>query len=405
MGQAGAARKTGAAMADLAYTARMHQLIRSARDLRADLFRGLALWFIFVNHVPGNWLGWFTTRNYAFADATEVFVLLAGYAGGIAYGRLMEREGWFFAASRVVGRVGTLYVAHIFLFVVFTAQVGLSAAQLDRSVYLDELELDAFGRDPYTAMVMALALLFQPAFLNILPLYIALLLMFALMLPLLGRPWLLLGLSVGFYAVVRLLDVNLPSWSGGGWFFNPLAWQLLFVCGVVIGYAPPGGRPLGLPRNRWIAAACILFLLPCAAAMLAVWHAPDWLAELPGPWWALLQSVDKTSLHPLRLASLLALAYLTTFWVPRDAPWLQSAPAQPLVLLGQQALPVFCVGIFLSFLGRLALERSDAWAMQALVNLGGLGVLLGVALVAAWYGQKLRETRPRLQQAARADTA
>lgn len=370
----------------------MQHLIRSARDLRADVFRGIALWFIFINHVPGNWLGWLTTRNYSFADATEVFVFLAGYAGGIAYGKLMEREGWFFAASRVVSRVGTLYVAHIFLLVVFTAQVGYSAAALDRSIYLDELLLDPFTNDPYQALLWALLLVFQPNFLNILPLYIVLLLIFAATLPLIRWPTIMLGLSIAAYAAVRFAGINLPSLHGG-WFFNPLAWQLLFFCGVAIGYAPPGSQPLRLPRNPWLIAASLAFLVPAGLAMLAAWHVPEWLQELPGPWWALIESVDKTGLHPLRLLSILAGAYLIACLVPKTARWLQGPVARPFVLMGQQALPVFCIGIFLSFLGRVALEKSDALAMQTAVNLLGFGVLLATAYVAGWYGQKLRSGR------------
>ncbi len=383
----------------------MQHLIRSARDLRADVFRGIALWFIFINHVPGNWLGLLTIRNFMMADATEVFVFLAGYAGGIAYGLLMLREGWFFAAARVMGRVGTLYVAHIFLFVVFTAQVGFSAAALDRAAYLDELQMDAFGNAPYEALVQALMLAFQPAFLNILPLYIVLLAMFACVLPLLYRPGLLLAASLALYVVVRGLGLNLPSWTGGGWFFNPLAWQLLFVCGVVIGFAPPGRHAFRLSWNRWIAAACAALLIPCGLAMLAVWHAPEFLAELPGGWAGMLDGVDKTGLHPLRLLSLLAAAYLLAHFVPRGAAWLNGTLARPFVLMGQQGLPVFCAGIFLSFLGRLAIEQADGWVMQALVNWAGLGCLVTVAWVSAWYGQKLRSAKPPLPAAPLADTA
>ena len=194
---------------------------RRPRDLRADFFRGIALWFIFIDHIPDNWLGHATLRNVALCDATEAFVLLAGYAAGIAYGGVLDREGWLFAAAQVVRRVGTLYVAHIVLFVMFTAQVGYSAAAMDASIYIDELHLDAFGDQPYRALLEALLLRFQPAFLNILPLYILLLLQFALVLPLVRRPRLLLALSLGLYAATRLLELELPTWAGGGWFFNP----------------------------------------------------------------------------------------------------------------------------------------------------------------------------------------
>jgi hypothetical protein len=35
------------------------------RDLRLDAFRGLALWFTFIDHLPNNVLSWLTMRNYA----------------------------------------------------------------------------------------------------------------------------------------------------------------------------------------------------------------------------------------------------------------------------------------------------------------------------------------------------
>ena len=49
-----------------------HPVIASGRDIRLDLFRGLALWFIFVDHIPTNVVSWFTVRNYGFSDATEI---------------------------------------------------------------------------------------------------------------------------------------------------------------------------------------------------------------------------------------------------------------------------------------------------------------------------------------------
>lgn len=61
------------------------------RDLRIDFFRGLALLFIFIDHVPDNVLARFTLRNFGFADAAEVFVLLAGFSAVLAYGRTFER--------------------------------------------------------------------------------------------------------------------------------------------------------------------------------------------------------------------------------------------------------------------------------------------------------------------------
>jgi hypothetical protein len=371
----------------------MLALIRQDRDLRVDIVRGFALWAIFVNHTPGNWLGFVTPRNYTLADATEAFVMLAGYAAGLAYGLVMDRQGWFFAASRVMGRVFTLYVAHIFLLVLFTAQVGFSAERLDAAAYLDELHLDPFAAEPYRALLEALLLRYQPSFLNILPLYIAVLAIFALAMPLMRRPWLMLGLSAALWLVARVFGLTLPSWRGEDWFFNPLAWQLLFFIGCALGYRPPGGAPLSVPWRWWAGALCWALLAAGAAMTVLIYFRWDYAqASLPGfaPY---LAAIDKTSLHPMRLLTMLALTYLIAHGVPRDAAWMRSRPALILALLGQQALPVFCAGIAMSFAARVALEFSDGWAMQAAVNLGGAALLVGLAVLTAWYGAEKRAPR------------
>lgn len=371
----------------------MAALVRLDRDLRVDFVRGFSLWAIFVNHTPGNWLGYVTPRNYTLADATEAFVLLAGYAAGLAYGLVLDRQGWFFAASRVMGRVFTLYVAHIFLLVVFTAQVGLSAARLDSAAYLDELHLDPFAADPYRALLEALLLRYQPSFLNILPLYITLLAIFACAMPLLRRPWLMLAASTALWAAARVFDITLPSWRGEDWFFNPLAWQLLFFIGCAMGYRPPSGQPLSLPWRRWAGLLCAALLAAGAVMTFLIYFGWDFAeARLPAfaPY---LAAIDKASLHPTRLLTILALTYLIAHLVPKDAAWLCSRPARPLILMGQQALPVFCAGIALSFLGRVALEEAEGWAMQAAVNLGGAAALVGLAVLTAWYGVEKRGGR------------
>jgi len=61
----------------------------SGRDLRLDLFRGIALWLIFLDHIPENVVNWFTIRNYGFSDATEIFIFISGYTAAFVYGVLM----------------------------------------------------------------------------------------------------------------------------------------------------------------------------------------------------------------------------------------------------------------------------------------------------------------------------
>ncbi len=375
--------------------------VHQNRDLRIDLFRGIALWWIFVDHIPANWIAQFSLRNFALCDATEIFVLLAGYAAGLAYGRSMDKHGWLFAGADVMKRAWTLYIAHIFLFVVFSAQVSYSANALDRSEYLDEIHLDVLAEAPYRAMLEALKLSFQPAYLNILPMYVALLTWFALLLPLLRRPLILFLVSAGVYVTMRVTGVNFPSWTGGGWYFNPIAWQFLFIIGAILAYAPP--RPRVPPRVLDSLAVAILAV--GLILLWAVWPYPDVEARVLATAARALISVDKEGLHPMRLLSILALAWLVSRTVAKDAAWLHSAWARPFIVCGQHSLPVFCVGIFLSFLARLAMEEMDGWLVMAVVNLVGTMGLFGVGALASWYKSKGRLVRPDLPETHRAGNA
>ncbi len=375
--------------------------IHSRRDLRVDLFRGIALWWIFVDHIPANWVAQFSLRNFALCDATEIFVLLAGYAAGLAYGGSMDKHGWLFAGADVMKRAWTLYIAHIFLFVVFSAQVSYSATALDRSEYLDEIHLDVLAEAPYRAMLEALKLSFQPAYLNILPMYVALLTWFALVLPLLRWPRVLFLLSAGVYAAMRATGVNFPSWTGGGWYFNPIAWQFLFVIGAILAYAPPR---LLVPA-RVVDGLAVAIVAAGLVLLWAVWPYPDIEAKVLATAARTLISVDKEGLHPMRLLSILALAWLVARTVPRDAAWLRSAWARPFIVCGQHSLPVFCVGIFLSFLARLAIEEVDGWLVMAGVNLLGTAGLLGIGALAAWYKEKGRPPRADLPEPVHAANA
>src|SRR5206468_128150 len=91
---------------------------------------------------------------------------------------------------------------------------------------------------PHIAVIKALSLEFQPTFLDILPLYILMLVIFPAILLGLRRQWLMVLIpSALLYLAVQLFDISVPAYlEGHVWYFNPLAWQFLFVAGAVLGH-------------------------------------------------------------------------------------------------------------------------------------------------------------------------
>ena len=244
------------------------------RDLRLDLFRGAGLWMIFLDHIPHDVVAWLTLRNYGFSDAAEFFVFISGYLAGFIYGPIV-RTGHFLAATkRLLKRASEMYVAHIMLFLLFTAQIARTVRKFDNPMYADEFNVHNFLEHPDVLIGQALSLRYKPVNLDVLPLYIALIAASPLILwCLVRRPnWTLLASAV-LYAAARWFDWNLASYPAGThWYFNPFAWQLMFVFGAWCGVG--GAAQLRfIIRSRAalaLAAAWILFAL----VIVLTWHVP-----------------------------------------------------------------------------------------------------------------------------------
>src|ERR1700722_5875082 len=67
--------------------------IGAVRDLRLDFFRGIALFLIFIDHIPGNVLSHFTVQSLGFSDAAEIFIFVSGYTAALVYGRALLKRG------------------------------------------------------------------------------------------------------------------------------------------------------------------------------------------------------------------------------------------------------------------------------------------------------------------------
>ncbi|MDU0959387.1 MAG: OpgC domain-containing protein, partial [Bradyrhizobium sp.] len=203
------------------------------RDLRLDLFRGLANWAIFLDHIPNNAVAWLTTRNYGFSDAADIFVFISGYTAAFVYGRRMTRQGFVAGTALLFRRVWQLYVAHVLLFVFYAASIGYVAQRYGHSHLLDEFNVSGLIEKPVATLSQGLTLAFKPLNLDVLPLYIVLMAAFPPMLWSMMRfPMSALAASLGMYLLARHNGWNLPAYPSGGWYFNPFAWQFLFAIGA-----------------------------------------------------------------------------------------------------------------------------------------------------------------------------
>jgi hypothetical protein len=355
------------------------------RDLRLDLFRGLALWLIFLDHIPSNAVSWITIRNYGFSDATEIFVFISGFTAAFVYGRAMREHGFIIAGARVLKRAWQIYIAHIFLFAVYLAEIGYVTHAFENPLYTEEMGVLSFLQNPDVTVMQAMLLKFKPANMDVLPLYITLMLGFtpALWLLLRARNF-ALATSAALYALMWEFQWNIPAYPDGYWYFNPFAWQLLFVFG---GWCALGGAD-GL--SRWIRSRMVLVLaiayLVFAFAIAMTWHIPRLAAFVPRAVADLIYPIDKTNLDVLRIAHFLALAVLVLWIVPRGAPWLKSKIFWPAIICGQHSLETFCLGVFLSFAGHFIFtEISDRLPTQILVSVAGIAIMVGTAWLLSWY--------------------
>jgi hypothetical protein len=212
------------------------------RDLRIDWLRGLAMTCVIVDHsrMP-SLLSWFSYERFWVVSAAEVFVLLSGIVLGMVYGRKLVRDGWLDVMRGLGRRAMTLYVAFlaVTLSVILMSLAGIDVRSLTMwngpdagPVWL----LDPRAMNGAAWRDVALMRSGPWAF-QIVGLYV----------------WLVVAavpcLAALHYAGWRPLVA--ASWAAYLWYriaphpltdaqfestFPILAWQLLFVHGVALGY-------------------------------------------------------------------------------------------------------------------------------------------------------------------------
>ena len=371
-----------------------------------DALRGLMLVLMTLTHLPTRFsypLG----HPLGFVSAAEGFVLLSGFMAGMVYAKRGLRQGLPSMCEALWRRALVIYFCQAaLLFFLFTV-----IAWLGHRVHQPDVQnlMGFYEEQPRTAVLSALALIYQPALLDILPMYV---------LFMLASPWLLarglqrgwgailavsvslwlgsqFGLTEAAYEVlVRLTGVTVPYRQTGS--FVTLAWQFLWVLGLYIGASHATGGTGSWRFPPWMVRAALAIALTCLLWRHAVGHDP-----FPGN--ASMNAMfDKWHLGPLRLIDLFALMVLALHFGPR---WRAAIP-RPRVLetLGGASLSVFCahlviVLLVLTFFGGNPHLR-PAW-LDVVMVLGSLAALYVVARLAQRNGEPPSPPRGRLRTDAR----
>lgn len=371
--------------------------VRTPRDVRLDFFRGLAMFVIFIAHLPDNpWFGFIPAR-FGFSSAAELFVFCSGLASAFAFGRVFLRQGYGAGLFRVLSRLWQVYWAHIGLALVMMA-LSVAGWKLTGTDYPARLGLGWFYREPGDGLFSLMTLTFTPAFLDILPMYLVLLAMLPLVM-LLGRlsPLLAMAALLVLWLIAQITHLNLPGGQGPGgmWFFNPFAWQLVFFTGFAFGLGWLKAPAFEKGVLFW---ACTAFLV--ASVPLNFWAIHEVFPAL-GELHERLIGVDgKTNLNPLLYLHFLASAYVVLTLI--DPYRERLADFRPIIEVGQQALATFMASIALAWsLGMVLDVTGRDWLTITAANLVGLAGLIAVARLAKRYksAKDERAAKPTLQPA------
>ena len=367
---------------------------KRARDVRLDFFRGLCLIIIYIAHIWDNdWAHWIPAR-FGFSDATEIFVFCSGMASAVAFGGVFVKRGLSMGTARILHRCWQVYWSHIGLFLVVAALMVALDHIMPRpdtgGGYVIGLGLgSAFAQHGAETIFGLMTLQFVPNFFDILPMYLVVLAMVPLVMALamLDKRMLALALLL-LWAVARTGALDLPAepWAtvpglaAKTWFFNPFSWQLIFFTGFafMLGWLPAP------PVNRALVWACITFAV--LSIPLAWWPLVKTHPVLLYGWNVIAPLTDKTHFGVLRYLHFLALAYLAYAAAGENGARLTGATVEVIRRLGQQSLAIFMSGLVLSFLASAALNITGRGVIAtAVINLGGIGVLIVIARVVTWF--------------------
>lgn len=359
------------------------------RSIEVDFFRGIVLIVIVLDHIPGSALSHVMLHAYALCDSAEVFVFLGGYASAAAYMAVHAHRGVNAAKTRFLRRSWEIYRAYLLTAVLTLVSGALLAKWHLNRPMVDLTGWPAFAGEPLRQAVDIALLRRQPYLSSVLPMYVIFALCVPFAVPLaLRRPLVALLASIGVWLVARPLASLFSIDDVGDWAFNPFAWQLVFMFGILCRAQPIGERFHGSNTARWLVRIACVAVLAFAVVRLFVLTQP-----LPGE--------HKQNLSVERVANFVAIAWLAARFVRSGSiAWLaKRLPA--VVTVGRTGLVCFVAGTLVSLIVDTATPHSLHGFRGMLAALGGDLIAIGALLVIArmWSDWKTHQSRAAVRGA------
>jgi hypothetical protein len=351
------------------------------RSLEIDFLRGVVLIVIALDHVQGSVLSRFMLHNYAYCDAAEVFVFLGGYASAAAYTNVAAHRSEHAAKRRFLLRAWEIYRAYLFTAaLMLLAGASLMLWHVNSPVLGETGWADLLHR-PMGTLLGIVTLRHQPFLSAVLPMYTLFALCVPLSVPLADRrPVVAAGLSLAVWLIAAWLARALPSSDPGGWAFNPFAWQLMFMLGILCRLHPVSHAFQISKTGRWLTYAALAVALTFAFIKLCLET-----QATPG--------YMKQNLAAVRVLSFLAIAWLVAQAVRMQVLRRIAERLPAVVTVGKQGLVCFVGGTVVSIGVDTAvrLARGPAWLNGLAGDLVTIGALLLLAVAASkWKSLRAR---------------
>jgi hypothetical protein len=305
------------------------------RDHVLDAMRGVCLLsMIFLHLAQGTWPVRFSLgRTIGFFSGADGFFFLSGLVFGKVYARRLAEQGAK-AGVAVMRRVARIYAYHLGTLVCLLAAALLFPREVCGISSTYQLAVDA----PWSVLWRGALFIYQPRFLDILPLYVVYLPMAWLIL-LKGwerTPWLpLAALSLWATQQFHQTAFGAAIFPGA---FNFVSYLALFLLGLA------QAQKSETPREQRTLAPATILATGVAIACFLVSHprllpvssrTVDILVAVTSSW------TEKYAIGWLRLADFVAAATVVA-WA---RPWLPKLPVMVLASLGKRSLGVFTAHI------------------------------------------------------------